>query len=372
MKRITEPPKKRDLLDIRHVWSRLFHASVKPARFPWCADRRFRSLPKKPAWDRSQRPGWSLESGDRNPKKSGIGRVASRLRNRERTVTGSSGLMATSRTNFTLRQIRTLFSLGRVGDRADGELLEWFESHHAEAEAAFEELVVRHGPMVLDVCRRVLRDPNDVADAFQATFLILVRRAGTIRNRDALGGWLHRVALRVALRAKSEAAHRHESEQQAAVPETADPTGDSIERADMRAALHEELDRIPATYRVAFVACYLEGLTHEEAANRLHWPVGTVRSRLARGGVWCNRRPPARPGRTPCSGRRRCSIHPARTSARRRRRPRRSVASPSCRPSSGGTGDRPVRPGRRRRRRPIPHRARRRGRLRIRGSPRSG
>jgi RNA polymerase sigma factor (sigma-70 family) len=191
--------------------------------------------------------------------------------------------MATRRTNSTLRQIRTLFSLGCVGDRADGELLEWFENHHAEAEAAFEELVVRHGPMVLDVCRRVLRDPNDVEDAFQATFLILVRRAGSIRNRDALGGWLHRVALRVALRAKSEAVHRHEIERQAVAPETDDLARDSIERADMRTALHEELDRIPATYRAALVACYLEGLTHEEAANRLHWPVGTVRSRLARG-----------------------------------------------------------------------------------------
>src|SRR3954454_4851151 len=147
--------------------------------------------------------------------------------------------MATRRADSMLRQVRTLFSLGRVGDRADGELLEWFESHHAEAEAAFEELVVRHGPMVLDVCRRVLRDPHDVEDAFQATFLVLVRRAGSIRNRDNLGGWLHRVALRVALRAKTEAAHRREIEQQAVAPETSDPTLDDIERADIRTALHE-------------------------------------------------------------------------------------------------------------------------------------
>lgn len=191
--------------------------------------------------------------------------------------------MATRRTDTTLRRIRTLFSLGRVGDRADGELLEWFETHHAEAEAAFEELVVRHGAMVLDVCRRVLRDPHDVEDAFQATFLVLVRRAGSVRDRDALGGWLHRVALRVALRAKTEAAHRREVEQRAVAPGASDPILDNIERTDIRTVLHEELDRIPASYRAALVACYLEGLTHEEAAIRLRWPVGTVRSRLARG-----------------------------------------------------------------------------------------
>jgi RNA polymerase sigma factor (sigma-70 family) len=191
--------------------------------------------------------------------------------------------MATSRTGSTLRQIRTLFSLGRVGDRADGELLDWFETHHAEAEAAFEELVARHGAMVQDVCRRVLRDRNDVDDAFQATFLVLVRRAGSIRNRDALGGWLHRVALRVALRVKSEAAVRREVEQQAVATGTTDLIVDNIEQADLRTAMHEELDRIPASYRAAIVACHLEGLTHEEAANQLRWPVGTVRSRLARG-----------------------------------------------------------------------------------------
>ena len=106
--------------------------------------------------------------------------------------------MARAGIDSALGQIRTLFSLGRVGDRADGEILEAFKTHQTEAEAAFAELVARHGAMVLDVCRRVLREPHDVEDAFQATFLILVRRAGGIRNHDSLGGWLHRVALRVA------------------------------------------------------------------------------------------------------------------------------------------------------------------------------
>src|SRR4051794_13608656 len=191
--------------------------------------------------------------------------------------------MATNRSDSVLRQIRTLFSLGHVGGRADGELLEWFEAHHAEAQAAFEELVARHGGMVLDVCRRILRDPHDVDDAFQATFLVLVRRAGSIRNRGALGGWLHRVALRVALRAKAEAARRRTAEQQAAAAGTSAPSPDDIERGEARRAVHEELDRLSAPYRMALVACHLEELTHEEAARRLGWPVGTVRSRLARG-----------------------------------------------------------------------------------------
>ena len=190
--------------------------------------------------------------------------------------------MAAIRTEPASGQIRTLFGLGRVGDRADGEILAWFRNHHAEAELAFAELVARHGRMVLEVCRRVLRDPHDVEDAFQATFLVLVRRAGSIRDQDAVGGWLHRVAMRVALRARAEAARRHNVELSAAVG-ASEVTEDHVERADLRTALHEELDRIPASYRAALVACYLEGLTHEEAANRLRLPVGTIRSRLSRG-----------------------------------------------------------------------------------------
>ena len=191
-------------------------------------------------------------------------------------------LMAEIRTESASGQIRTLFSLGRVGDRADGEILAWFRNHHAEAELAFAELLARHGRMVLEVCRRVLRDPHDVEDAFQATFLVLVRRAGSIRNQDAVGGWLHRVAMRVALRARAEAARRRDVERAAAI-DASDVSEDQVERADLRTALHEELDRIPGSYRAALVACYLEGLTHEEAASRLRLPVGTVRSRLSRG-----------------------------------------------------------------------------------------
>jgi RNA polymerase sigma factor (sigma-70 family) len=191
--------------------------------------------------------------------------------------------MAKRMTNSRLGPLCTLFCLGRVGDRTDGELLQWFETRHAEAETAFEELVARHGAMVLDVCRQVLRDSHDVDDAFQATFLILLRRSGSIRNRETFGGWLHRVALRVALRVRTESVHRRETETLLAKSSTSDSTLHDVERDEIRMAVHEELDRIPTSYRTALVACYLEGLTHEEAANRLHWPVGTVRSRLARG-----------------------------------------------------------------------------------------
>ena len=202
----------------------------------------------------------------------------------EAIVHGGTGDHGTTWDRLVLGQIRTLFSLGRVGDRADGEILEAFKTHQTEAEAAFAELVARHGAMVLEVCRRVLREPQDVDDAFQATFLILVRRAGGIRNCDALGGWLHRVALRVALRAKSEALHRREVELPTITPAEEEVAGDDdLERAEIRRVLHEELDRIPSAYRTALVTCYLEGLTHEEAANRLGLPVGTVRSRLSRG-----------------------------------------------------------------------------------------
>ncbi len=192
--------------------------------------------------------------------------------------------MATDRVERMIGPMATLFCLGRLADWTDGELLDWSDRHRATGvDPVFEELVRRHGRMVLDVCRRVLRDPNDVEDAFQATFLVLIRRAGSIRERDALGGWLHRVALRVAFRARSGAARRRHVEGQVAGSELATPTTDEAEQADIRRALHEELGRLPASFRAALVACYLEGLTHEQAATRLRWPVGTVRSRLARG-----------------------------------------------------------------------------------------
>src|SRR4051794_38891206 len=114
--------------------------------------------------------------------------------------------MASAQYGAVLRQIRRLFDGGSVAGMTEGQLLERFVSRRDEA--AFEALVARHGPMVLGVCRRVLSDPNDVEDAFQATFLVLVKKAGTLRRRDLLGNWLYGVAFRVATRSRADAARR--------------------------------------------------------------------------------------------------------------------------------------------------------------------
>ena len=181
-----------------------------------------------------------------------------------------------------LRHLRTLFSLGSVAALSDGQLLERFSSRGGEAaEMAFAALVDRHGPMVLRVCRVVLADQHDAHDAFQATFLILVRRAGSIRRRDSLASWLHGVAYRTACCTRSATARRRRHERQAA--EMAAQTGCGEWPDDLAPALQAEIHRLPERYRVVVVLCLLEGLTREQAARQLDWPVGTVQSRLARG-----------------------------------------------------------------------------------------
>lgn len=180
-----------------------------------------------------------------------------------------------------LKEVHTLFRVGTTGARTDGELLEQFSGPRGEhAEAAFEVLVDRHGPMVLKVCQGVLRDPHDAQDAFQATFLVLARRAAAIRKRDSVGSWLHGVALRVASRAKVELARRRALERRSA--EMAARSTQSPGPAELLPELHEEVSRLPEHYREAVVLCYLEGLTYEEAASQLRWPVGTVKIRLSR------------------------------------------------------------------------------------------
>ncbi len=182
------------------------------------------------------------------------------------------------------RQLQTLFTLGTAAALTDRELLERFASRRgAAAEAAFAALVERHGPVVLRVCRDVLGNSADAEDAFQATFLVLVRRASTIRNRDSLASWLYGVALRVAGCDRSATSRRRVHERRAAERTTDHVEGDED---DLGPVLHEEVARLPEKYRAAVVLCYWEGLTHEQAADRLRWPVGTVRSRLS----WARRR----------------------------------------------------------------------------------
>ncbi len=185
-----------------------------------------------------------------------------------------------------MRQLQTLFDLGSIGELTDGQLLERFTTSSGEtAELAFAALVDRHGPMVLRVCRGCLRDPNDVQDAFQATFLVLVRKARSLWVRDSLGPWLHRVAHGVASRSLRSAARRRAHERIAAEARPTWVSG-ADDWNDFFSVLHEEIDRLPERCRVPIVLCDLEGLTHEQAARRLCWPVGTVKSRLTRGREW--------------------------------------------------------------------------------------
>ncbi len=183
-----------------------------------------------------------------------------------------------------LRQIQSLYSVGTFAGLGDGPLLERFATLQGEvAELAFAALVARHGPMVWRVCRRVLHDEHDAQDAFQATWLVLVRKAGSLRDPNSVGNWLFGVASRVALDARAASSRRHRHEQQYAESQTDEAPAEDGDAHDLGAVLHEELRRLPERYRTPIVLCYLEGLSHEEAALRLGCPVGTVRSRLARG-----------------------------------------------------------------------------------------
>jgi RNA polymerase sigma-70 factor (ECF subfamily) len=161
----------------------------------------------------------------------------------------------------------------------DGELLERFAA--AGEEAAFAELVRRHGPMVLGVCRRILSAEHDAEDAFQATFLVLARRARAIHKGEAVGSWLYGVAYRIAVRARSDAAKRRKHEGQVTTLPSQDPLEELTWR-ELRPVLDQELGRLPAKYRDPLVLCYLEGKTNAEAAEELGWTKGTVSGRLAR------------------------------------------------------------------------------------------
>jgi RNA polymerase sigma factor (sigma-70 family) len=180
------------------------------------------------------------------------------------------------------RYLRALFDAGTVAGLTDGQLLERFAAQSGETpELAFATLVERHGPMVLRVCWAILRHEHEAEDAFQATFLVLVRKADSLWVRDSLGPWLYRVAYRVAVRAKIVSGRRKAAEGEVAAM-ASDRYGDE-DRSGLRPALYEELDRLPDRYGIPIVLCDLEGLTYEAAARQLGCPVGTLKSRLARG-----------------------------------------------------------------------------------------
>jgi RNA polymerase sigma factor (sigma-70 family) len=185
-----------------------------------------------------------------------------------------------------LRQIHTLFTAGSSHGLSDRQLLDRFVAHRdAVAELAFATLVERHGAMVLGVCRRILADSHEAEDAFQATFLVLVRQAGSIRADGSLGRWLYGVATRVATPARANARRRQARERSGPYSvdvRSRETSTDTTGLADVQMIVAEELDRLPARFKAPIVLCDLEGRSNEEAAHFLGCPVGTVKSRLSR------------------------------------------------------------------------------------------
>jgi RNA polymerase sigma factor (sigma-70 family) len=162
----------------------------------------------------------------------------------------------------------------------DRQLLDQFSA--GRNEEAFAELVRRHGPMVLGVCRRVLGDGHAAEDAFQATFLLLVRKSGTLREPDLLASWLYGVACRTSMKARARASRQRKTEQRADAMVPTDPSLDVTMR-ELQTLLDEELDALPEKYRAPLVLCYLEGKTNLQAARELGWPAGSISRRVARG-----------------------------------------------------------------------------------------
>jgi enediyne biosynthesis protein E4 len=178
------------------------------------------------------------------------------------------------------RQLRDLMAEHQGDQISDKQLLLRYVDDADEA--AFAALVRRHAPLVLGVCRRVLRDWHAAEDVFQAVFLVLAKKASSIRNQASIDCWLHGVARRLALKARADAARRHTRENSAPPAPIADST-DQVTWRELREVLDEELARLPEKYRAPLLLCYLEGQTRDEAAQRLNWPLGTLKSRLERG-----------------------------------------------------------------------------------------
>ena len=186
--------------------------------------------------------------------------------------------MATSPMAEFLQQLRGTALLPAGAALTDGDLLEGFVTRRDEA--AFAALVRRHGPMVWGVCRRVVPSPQDAEDAFQATFLVLVRKAASVVPREMVANWLYGVAHQTALNARAGAARRRTRERQVTpMPEPASAQNDLWR--DLRPVLDQELSRLPDKYRCAIVLCDLEGKTRKAAAQQLGCPEGTVAGRLA-------------------------------------------------------------------------------------------
>ena len=174
---------------------------------------------------------------------------------------------AEAMSNPILHLIRRVVEDQRTKECSDEELLRKFKDSYDEG--SFHALMRRHGAMVLDVCRAWLPNEADAEDAFQATFLILARKAGSIRKTASLASWLHGVAYRTSLKAKSDFAKRRKHEANVVKPEAC---VQDLSWGDVQRVIHEELNRLSVAYRNPLVLCYLEGKTQDEAARLLGLP----------------------------------------------------------------------------------------------------
>src|SRR5262245_61166962 len=187
--------------------------------------------------------------------------------------------MSTSGLNAVLEHVCHLVNAEEARDLSDGQLLQLYLGQRNQE--AFTVLLRRHERLVWNVCRGALPCRQDAEDAFQATFIVLARKAASIRKQGSLASWLHGVAYRVALRARRDAARRQARDRQArAMAPTKQCVADKT-WSDLQTALTAEVERLPAKYKVPFVLCHLEGKSMAEAAQQLGWKVGTVSGRLA-------------------------------------------------------------------------------------------
>jgi RNA polymerase sigma factor (sigma-70 family) len=188
--------------------------------------------------------------------------------------------MALGTLSDVLRHMRGVYATQEARNLSDGKLLDRFLT--SQDETAFAVLMHRHGPMVLALCRRLTGDTHAAEDAFQATFLVLARRAAAIKRKAAVASWLYGVAQRIALRAKTQmAAGRRREKEFAEMPRT-QPADDDTSQ-ELLGALDEEIGRLPEKYQAPIVLCYLEGKSHDQAARQLGWHKNSLTNRLARG-----------------------------------------------------------------------------------------
>src|SRR5262245_24363370 len=178
-----------------------------------------------------------------------------------------------------LQSLRTLCAVPGAADLTDRELLQRFLVRREQA--AFTLLVQRHAPMVLGVCRRVLGDVHRAEDAFQATFLVLVRQAASLHGTGSLSSWLYTVAQRIAVAARAQAAAQRRRERRSQMVPRGEPL-DELTWQELRQVLDEEIGRLPEKYRAPWGLCYCEGKSYDQAARELGWPKSSLASRLGR------------------------------------------------------------------------------------------